>query len=72
MTYINLGLEYLYYKLLYFRDLSHSSMKVLPTSGLKSLEILRIENVLSMTVIPSVYLFSVCNQPQHYFILLSS
>ncbi|XP_022166335.1 lutropin-choriogonadotropic hormone receptor-like isoform X2 [Myzus persicae] len=38
-------------------DLSHSSMKVLPTSGLKSLEVLRIENAPSMTVIPSVYLF---------------
>ncbi|XP_026816863.1 lutropin-choriogonadotropic hormone receptor-like isoform X1 [Rhopalosiphum maidis] len=38
-------------------DLSHSSMKVLPTSGLKSLEVLRVENAPSMTVIPSVYLF---------------
>ncbi|KAF0773538.1 lutropin-choriogonadotropic hormone receptor-like, partial [Aphis craccivora] len=38
-------------------DLSHSSMKVLPTSGLKSLEVLRIENAPFMTVIPSVYLF---------------
>lgn len=35
-------------------------MKVLPTSGLKSLEVLRIENAPFMTVIPSVYLFGVC------------
>jgi len=69
MTCIYLGLEYLYYKLLYFRDLSHSSVKLLPTSGLQSLEILRIENAPLMTVIPSVYLFSVCSHPQHYFIL---
>ncbi|XP_060858786.1 lutropin-choriogonadotropic hormone receptor-like isoform X2 [Metopolophium dirhodum] len=39
-------------------DLSHSSVKLLPTSGLQSLEILRIENAPLMTVIPSVYLFS--------------
>jgi len=71
MIYGNLCLEYLYYKLLYSRDLSHSSMKVLPTSGLKSLEILRIENAPSMTVMPSVYLFAVCNRPQLYFIFFN-
>lgn len=36
-------------------------MKVLPTLGLKSIEVLRIEDTPTLTTIPSIYSFVVSN-----------
>lgn len=45
--------------LIYSRDLSDSSMTFLPSFGLMSIELIRIENTPTLTEIPSVYSFQV-------------
>jgi hypothetical protein len=44
-----------------FRDLSETAITHLPTWGLESLDVLRIEETESLKVIPSVYSFKVSN-----------
>jgi hypothetical protein len=45
----------------FFRDLSETAITRLPTGGLESLDILRIQDTESLKVIPSVYTFKVSN-----------
>lgn len=51
--------KFLYYLCIFHRDISGTSITMLPAAGLVSLEVLRAENVISMKTIPSIHEFKV-------------